>query len=72
MNKATAAELITAYSEVMSALHRIRRRQEKVGDKEFDNYPDAFDDFRYFGDKIQEALEGIEHRFEDAKDICFK
>lgn len=69
MNRTTAQQLMLAYAEAQEALFRIRKRQVKIGDKEFEGYPDAFADFRYFGDKLEEALKGIEHRIADAQEI---
>lgn len=66
MKRATAQQLLVAYAEVQDAVTRIRKRQEKIGDAEFNEYPDEFADFRYFGDKLEEALKGIEHRVEEA------
>ena len=67
MNKTTAQQLLVAYAEAQDALNRIRKRQERIGDKEYSTFPDAFDDFRYFGDRLEEALESISHRIMDAQ-----
>lgn len=69
MNRTTAQRLLVAYAEVEDALDIIRKRQEKVGDREYNANPDAFADFRYFGDKLAEALKGIQHRIGDAQMI---
>lgn len=69
MNKTTAQQLLIAVAETQDALKRIRNRQQKMGDGELVEYPDAFDDFRYFGDRLEEALKDIEHQIADAQDI---
>ena len=68
MNRSTAKALLLAHAELEDALQIIRRRQERVGDRELEDYPDAFSDFRYFGDQIEAALNSIEHRIQDAQD----
>lgn len=67
MNKTTAQQLVLAYAEVLATLKRIRKRQELVGNKEYNSNPDAFDDFRYFGDMLENSLDSIEHRLSDAQ-----